>query len=133
MSSLFIQVEQSLLTHGKTLRLARLLSLDRCAVIGRWWRGGRGVSTMRQAVRARVAFLQRENDTLTAQQAQQAQQAAQASIQPTGQQAEEGDELTRAAAHDFGTTCAQTFVAALASAAPAATSATLDGPSAPTA
>lgn len=33
--SLFIQVEQSLFTHRKTLRLARLPSLDRCAVIGR--------------------------------------------------------------------------------------------------
>lgn len=40
--SFFIQVQQSLVTHRKTLRLARLLSLDRYAVIGRlvalWWR-----------------------------------------------------------------------------------------------
>ncbi|MDE3230589.1 MAG: hypothetical protein KGO05_11985, partial [Chloroflexota bacterium] len=35
MSSLYVQVEQSLFTHRKTLRLARLLALDRCAVIGR--------------------------------------------------------------------------------------------------
>ena len=33
--SFFIQVQQSLVTHRKTLRLARLLSLDRYAVIGR--------------------------------------------------------------------------------------------------
>src|SRR5487761_1995004 len=33
--SFFIQVQQSLVTHRKTLRLARLLGLDRYAVIGR--------------------------------------------------------------------------------------------------
>ena len=31
----FIQVEQSLVTHRKTLRLARLLHIDRYAVVGR--------------------------------------------------------------------------------------------------
>ncbi|HZC07956.1 MAG TPA: hypothetical protein VE338_20130 [Ktedonobacterales bacterium] len=31
----FIQVQQSLVTHRKTLRLARLLGIDRYAVIGR--------------------------------------------------------------------------------------------------
>jgi hypothetical protein len=35
MSYTFIQVHQSLVTHRKTLRLARLLNLDRYAVIGR--------------------------------------------------------------------------------------------------
>ena len=35
MPSLYILMEQSLLTHRKTLRLARLLALDRCAVVER--------------------------------------------------------------------------------------------------
>ncbi len=43
----FIQMQQSVVSHRKTLRLARLLNLDATPLSGGWWRCGPGVWTMR--------------------------------------------------------------------------------------